>query len=322
MKILVTGGSGNVGTNSLAELLRQGHQVTSFDVPTRQNERTAKKMPAGIHWLWGDIRRPEDVSAAVQGQDIVVHLAFVLPPASEEDPDRAREINVGGTRNLLRAMNECETPPRIIFISSFSVFGECQHKPPPRTVADPLQPMDHYNRHKVECETLIKESGLKWVILRLAVVPPLTLGGFSPKMFDIPPNTRIEFVHPRDVAMAIANAAASSESWGKILLIGGGAGSQLYYRDFVGRMTESMGVGRLPDEAFASSASAFCDWIDTTESQQLLHYQQRTFDDFVREVATTLGYRRPLIRLIAPLIRRWMLSQSPHYRLNTRSRPT
>lgn len=321
MNILVTGGLGNVGRACLAELCRHSHQVSSFDVRTRQNERTAKKIPTDVQTLWGDIRRPEDVAAAVQGQDIVVHLAFVLPPASEDRPDLAREINVDGTRNLLQAMKQAQPSSKIVFISSFSVFGECQQKPPPRTVADQVQPMDHYNRHKVECETLVREFGLDWVVLRLAVVPPLNLGGFSPKMFDIPPGTRIEFVHPRDVGLAIANAATSAEAWGKILLIGGGPGSQMHYRDFVGRMTESMGVGRLPDEAFASSASAFCDWIDTGESQQLLHYQRHTFDDFVREVAATLGYRRHLIRLMAPLIRRWMLKQSPHYRLKAESKP-
>ncbi len=315
MKVLVTGGLGNVGRSCLAELRRQGHEVTCFDVRTRPNERAAKKASALARVLWGDIRDQEDISTAVRTQDIVVHLAFILPPASEKQPDLAREINVGGTRNVLQTMRESRPSAKMIFISSFSVFGDCQHKPPPRSVADPVQPMDNYNRHKVECETLIKESGLDWVILRLAVVPPLTLGGFNPKMFDIPPGTRIEFVHPGDVALAVANAATSAEVWGKTLLIGGGEGGRLYYRDFVGRMTESMGVGRLPDTAFASSASAFCDWIDTIESQRLLNYQQHTFDDFVREVAATLGYRRYLVRLIAPLVRRWMLSQSPHYRL-------
>jgi UDP-glucose 4-epimerase len=315
MNVLVTGGLGNVGRNCLAELQRQGHEVTCFDVRSRPNERAAKKVPAPVRILWGDIRDQEGISIAVRSQDIVVHLAFILPPDSEKRPDVAREINVDGTWKLIVAIRKSRPPPKMIFISSFSVFGDCQHKPPPRTVADPVQPMDHYNRHKVECETLIKESGLDWLILRLAVVPPLTLGGFNPKMFDIPPGTRIEFVHPRDVALAVANAAISAEVWGKILLIGGGEGAKLYYRDFVGRMTESMGVGRLPDAAFASSASAFCDWIDTTESQRLLNYQQHTFNDFVQEVAATLGYRRYLVQLVAPLVRRWMLSQSPHYRL-------
>ena len=320
MRVLVTGGLGNVGLYCLAELLRQGHEVTCFDVRTARNNRNTKKLSPHVINLWGDIRNSTDVAAAVQNQDVVVHLAFVLPPASEDRPDLSREINVGGTANILQAMKEVQPRPAIIFISSFSVFGACQHIPPPRRVSDPVQPMDHYNRHKVECETLVRDSGHRWLILRLAVVPPLTLGGFNPKMFDIPPQTRTEFVHPRDVALAVANAVISTEAWGKVLLIGGGAGSQLYYREFVGRMTESMGVGHLPDEAFASSASAFCDWLDTVESQRLLRYQERNFDDFVREVSANLGYKRHLIRLMAPLIRRWMISQSPHHRVNARTR--
>jgi len=322
MNVLVTGGLGNVGRNCLAELCRQKHQVTSFDLSTAPNRRAAERISFGLRPVWGDIRSPEDVAPAVAGQDVVVHLAFVLPPASEDRPELARDINVNGTTNLLQAMKVVQPPPRIIFISSFSVFGDCQLKPPPRTVADPVEPMDNYNRHKVECEALVRQSGLEWVILRLAVVPPLTLGGFSPKMFDIPPNTRIEFVHPRDVALAVANAVTSPEAWGKVLLIGGGSGSQLYYRDFVGRMTEAMGVGRLPDEAFADCASAYCDWLDTAESQQLLRYQQSSFGDFVLEVARMLGFKRRLIPLMAPLIRRWMLNQSPHYRVRTRRETT
>jgi len=321
MRILVTGGLGNVGTSCLTELLQQGHRVRCLDLKTKHSRRAARAYQGRVEVFWGDLRRPEDVAAAVQGQEAVVHLAFVLPPASEDRPEWAYEINVGGTRNLLRAMKGLRPPPLIVFASSFSVFGETQHLPPPRTASDPVQPMDNYNRHKVECERLVRDSGLEWTILRLGVVPPTTLGGFSPKMFDIPPGSRVEFAHPRDVGLALANAAICPRALGRILLVGGGQGSQLRYRDFVGRMIESLGVGRLPDSAFASSASAYTDWLDTADSQNLLQYQQHSFDDFVREVAASLGYRRHLIRLFAPLIRRWMLSQSPHYRASRPAEP-
>ena len=314
MKVLVTGGFGNVGRSCLTKLREQGHQVRCFDIRTKGNERNARRFKGQIDVVWGDMRRPDDVAAAVQDQEAVIHLAFILPPASDDRPELASDVNVGGTKNLLHAMRNLPSPPKIIFISSFSVFGECQQKPPPRTVSDPVQPMDNYNRHKVECERLVKESGFDWAILRLAVVPPQALSGFSPKMFDAPPGARVEFVHPQDVGLALANAVICDEVWGKILLIGGGADSQLYYRDFVGRMMESMGIGRLPDRAFASCASSYTDWLDTAESQRILQYQQHSFEDFVQEVAASLGYKRYLMRLFAPLIRRWMLSQSPHYK--------
>jgi UDP-glucose 4-epimerase len=313
MKVLITGAFGNIGTRTLESLLKQGHQVRCFDLETKANRRTAKRFRGQIELAWGDMRRWNDVGTAVQDQEVVVHLAFIMPPASEDRPQWAWDVNVGGTQNLLHSMKDLSSPPKIIFASTFSVFGETQHKPPPRTVSDPVQPIDNYTHHKVECERLVRESGLDWAILRLAVVPPLGLSGFTPKMFDIPPGARVEVAHPQDVGLALANAVSCDEVWGKTLLIGGGAGSQLYYRDFIGRTMEAMGVRRLPDKAFGS-ASAYTDWLDTAESQRLLQYQQHSFEVFVQEVAVSVGYIRYLIRLFAPLIRWWMLSKSPYYR--------
>ena len=105
----------------------------------------------------------------------------------------------------------------------------------------------------------------------------------------------------------------SKEVWGKILLIGGGSSSQLYYRDFMGRMMDAMGIGMLPESAFGSKA-AMTDWLDTTESQSLLNYQQHTFEDFVGEIASLLGYKRYLVPLFRPLIRWWVLQKSPYFR--------
>jgi UDP-glucose 4-epimerase len=314
MKILVTGGLGNVGRSCLTELLRQKHEVSCLDLKTRANARNARLFRDRVNLVWGDLRHLSDVAAAIQGQDVVIHVAFILPPGSDEHPELAEAVNVGGTRNIVEAMKGLTLRPKIIFISSFSVYGACQHRLPPRTVSDPVQPMDNYNRHKVECERMIRESGLAWAIFRLGMVPPKSLGGFTPKMFDTPPGQRTEFVHPDDVGLALANAVTCDEVWGKTLLIGGGASSQLYFRDFVGRMMESMGIGRLPDRAFATTACAFSDWIDTTESQRLLHYQQHSFDDFTKEITASLGPMRYALRLLSPLARWWMLSQSPYYK--------
>ena len=314
MKVLVTGGLGNVGRSCLAELLLQKHEVRCFDLKTQANWRQAKRFTGKVDIVWGDLRQPSDVATAALGQGVVVHVAFILPPTSDERPELAEAVNVGGTRNLLGAIKGLTPPPKIIFISSFSVYGACQDRLPPRTVSDPVQPMDNYNRHKVECERMVRESGLDWCIFRLAMVPPKSLGGFTPKMFDTPPGQRTEFVHPDDVGLAVANAVTSDQVWGKTLLIGGGHTSQMYFRDFVGRMMDAMGIGRLPDRAFATTACAFSDWIDTVESQGLLHYQRHSFGDFTKEIAASLGPRRYGLRLLSPLVRWWMLSQSPYYK--------
>jgi UDP-glucose 4-epimerase len=315
MKVLVTGAFGNIGTSAIDKLLKQGHQVRSFDLKTGVNEKTAQRFKGHIEVVWGNVSNPDDVSVAVKDQDVVIHLAFIMPPASEDRPEWSREINVGGTQNILNAMKTISPSSKIIFSSSLSVFGDTQSQPPPRTVSDPVQPVDNYTNHKVECEGLLRESGLGWCVFRFAVVPPMQLSGVEelPKMFDFPLDMRIEFVHPRDAGLALANAVSCDEVWDKILLIGGGPSGQLYYRDFIGRMMEAMGIGMLPDKAFGSKA-AYNDWLDTSESQKLLNYQQHSFDEFVQEVASSLGFKRYIIPLFRPLARRWMLGKSPYYK--------
>jgi len=315
MRVLVTGGLGNVGRSCLAELLQQRHDVSCLDLATRANRRRARAFQGRARFFWGDLRRPAEVARAVRGQEVVAHTAFILPPGTDERPELAEAVNVGGTACLIASMKEQQPPPRLIFISSFSVYGACQDGAPPRTVDDPVQAMDNYNRHKLECEAMVRASGLEWAILRLGVVPPKSLGGFTPKVFDTPPGQRTEFVHPDDVGLAVANAASGNGVWGRVLLIGGGSSSQLYFRDFAGGLMEAMGIGRLPDSAFAATACAFSDWMDTAESQRLLAYQRHSFQDFTRDVSRSLGPLRPALRLLSPLIRWWMLRQSPYYKV-------
>ena len=200
MNVLLTGAFGNVGKSALAELLRQGHTVRCFDLKTRANERAARRFRGRIEVVWGDLRCPEDIAAAVRDQDVVVHLAFIIPKMSatgvesEARPDWAREINVGGTRNLLDAMQALPRPPKLIFASSYHVFGRTQDQLPPRTVLDPVRPIEHYAHHKVACEHTVRASGMDWAIFRLAATLPLAIQ-LDPGMFDVPLENRMEFVY-------------------------------------------------------------------------------------------------------------------------------
>ena len=319
MKVLLTGAFGNIGRSTLDALLAQGQTVRCFDLRTPANERIARRYAGRIEVVWGDLRRPQDVAAAVEGQDVVLHLAFIIPKLSatgvesEDRPDWARQVNVGGTRNLIEAMRAQPRPPRLVFASSYHVFGRTQHLPPPRTVADPVQPIEHYAHHKVECEEMVRASGLEWAILRLAATLPIAIQ-LDPGMFDVPLDNRMEFSHTRDVGLVFANAARSRDIWGKTLLIGGGPACQLTYRQIVQRVLEAMGVGMLPEEAFSTVPFA-TDWVDSTESQRLLNYQQRDFDDYVNDMVRLAGFRRHLIRLFRPLVRAYLLRQSVYYQV-------
>jgi nucleoside-diphosphate-sugar epimerase len=251
----------------------------------------------------------------VRDQDAVIHLAFVIPTlsatgvGSEEDPERARKINVGGTRNLIQAIQKQPNPPNIIFTSSLHIYGRTHDQPPPRVVGDPPHPIEHYAQHKVICENMLQESGLNWANYRLGAALPLRLV-LDQAMFGVPLDNRIEFVHSRDVALALANGLESNGVWGRVWHIGGGPSCQLYQREIVEGVLAAVGLDMLPEEAFTQVPFP-TDWLETSESQKLLQFQERTLQNYLEELKALLGFRRHLIRLFRPLIRWWMLRQSP-----------
>jgi hypothetical protein len=69
----------------------------------------------------------------------------------------------------------------------------------------------------------------------------------------------------------------------------------------------------LPEEAFGTVPFP-TDWLDTAESEALLHFQQRDLSDYVRDMRRRLGVKRFFVWLFRPLVRRWLLTKSPHWR--------
>ncbi|HZR39386.1 MAG TPA: NAD(P)-dependent oxidoreductase [Ktedonobacteraceae bacterium] len=316
MKVLLTGAFGNLGFWTLQELLQRGHTVRCFDLKTDKTVAKAKLVAGKAEVVWGNLRQADEVAAAVQGQDLIVHLGFIIPPATGEDPAEAYEVNVGGTRNVLEAARSQQERPKLLFASSFDVYGPTQDKEPPRTVNDPVQPTDAYSEHKIQCEDLVKQSGLEWAIYRFCDMPPLppaTPHKPHPIMFTIPLKQRFEMLHPRDGAMAIA-CGLESPIWGKIWLIGGGSSCQIRYGDYLQTMMERMGVGRLPEEAFTSEP--YCtDWVDSSESQVLLNYQRHSFQQIIDELAAATDpgpVAHLLMPLLRPFVRRSILKMSPY----------
>lgn len=315
MKVLVTGAFGNVGRSTIRELVDRGHHVRCFDLKTKANKRAANAFRKEVEVVWGDLRNPDDALPAVHDREVVVHLAFIIPRLSatgvnsEDFPDRARAINVGGTHNLIQAIKTQPRPSKFLFTSSFHVYGYTQDQAPPRKVRDIPRPVEHYARHKIVCERLVRESGLDWIVFRLAAALPVKLI-LDPGMFDVGLDNRIEFVHRRDVGFAIANALETEQAWGRTWHIGGGPACQIYQRELVQEVLEAVGIGMLPEEAFPSGPYP-TDWLDTQESQRVLQYQRHTLGDYLEELKARLGFRRHLVRLVRPVLRAVLLSKSP-----------
>ena len=220
-------------------------------------------------------------------------------------------MNIGGSRNLIDAAEA--NGAKFVFASSFHVHRFVRERPTPITVDTPLDPHNVYAQHKIAVEAALRASKLRYTVLRLSsIMLDRKLDDENLRvLFDIPLETRIEMVPPRDAARAFANAVTTPEVDGKTLFIGGGPSCQSTYREMLARAFTESGMTPLPEEAFAREPAFIGDWLDTAESESLLAYQQHTLEDYYRSLRTK-GLERLGARAFGPLVRWWMTSKSPH----------
>ena len=318
--VLVTGACGNVGAATVDELLARGHRVRLLELGTRANRATAERWGGRVDARWGSITDADLVAAAVGGVDHVLHLAAVIPPATDVDQTSAYAVNVGGMRNLIGAAAGTAVRPGITFTSTAQVYGANADAAGPRRVDETPHPEDTYSRQKVECEAMVRDSGLDWTIFRLGMTPPVALVPIIPFVFELHPETRVEFTHPRDVAVALAGTVGESGCVGLTLNIAGGPDRRALYRDWLNESLAVMGVAPLPAEAFGDRRF-YTDWLDTAESQALLGYQRRYYEDYLADIRALLGSRLALIRAAAPVVRRFILANSPYQGGDSKRRP-
>ncbi len=278
--VLITGGAGSVGRQLVEMFAEAGRAVRVFDLPMM--DFSGLEGRDGIDIVKGDITDGDGVRAAVDGADAVLHLAAILPPNSERDRELTFRVNVGGTQNIIDAMEQVNPNARLVFTSSISTYGDTSADEPPVRVGHSQSAIDIYADSKIEGEKLILESSLSNTV-------SLRIAGISVPAFLEPPtpwpfmeDQRVEMVHRDDVADALFASASAPEAGGKIFNIGGGPTWQLHGRDYVRDFYEVMGA---PVElATYRETPGWMDWYDTEESQRILGYQNRSYQHYVGEM--------------------------------------
>ncbi|MFA5941087.1 MAG: NAD(P)-dependent oxidoreductase [Sinimarinibacterium sp.] len=316
--VLVTGAFGNVGSRIVGHLLAAGHRVVATDLSGLQTEEAAARFGKPLEVVWGNICDPAFWPRVLTGIDVVVHVAAIIPPAVDRNPKLAIAVNQTATLELVRHMESSPAAKRLIFASSMGVAGNEQHRRTPPLVAEE-EPcaVDLYGKTKIECEERIRSSSLAWSILRLAVVvsPEFSSreAGNMDAMFEASATGRVEVVHNDDAGLAFANAVDCDEAIGKILFIGGGERCRSHVLDFYNRFFATMGLGPLKVTALRPGPPYFYgDWVDTAESQRLLAFQRYSLDEILASRKASVGFRRWLIRPVAPLVNAMIARRSPH----------
>ncbi len=311
MKVLVTGAAGTIGRRVLFELSARGHELRALDVGSLKNRLRARRSPRQIGWVWGDVRSRATVDDAVAGVDAIIHLAAVLPPRAYEATVEAISVNLDGAQTVTEAAVAMRRPVIFIYTSSAAVYGVTQAQKPPVRPHQPAFATDEYTRAKLCVEEILRNAPLSWVILRLSHVPILGMRMPHRVMFEIPLDNRMELLHADDAALAIVNALESENCRRRMLLIGGGQTCQVLYKDYLAQALSAMGLAMPPDRAF-STQYHYSDWLDTAESERLLHYQRHSFADIMQSVEQNGRRLRPLALALTPLLGPALTRFSPY----------
>ena len=121
MRVLVTGGTGYIGSTAVEILLNQGFEISILDDCSMGHADT---VPAGVRFIQGSLLNVGEVAEALSGCDAVMHFAGKsLVGESVEKPDLYHSVNVDGTRIVLDQMRK-QKITKIVFSSSAATYGE------------------------------------------------------------------------------------------------------------------------------------------------------------------------------------------------------
>ena len=279
--VLITGGAGSVGRQLAGMFLAEGRPVRIFDLPFM--DFSGLEDEPNVEIVKGDITDKESVYEALRNVGGILHLAALLPPASERDRDKTFAVNVEGTRNIVEALKSHGSKATLVFTSSISTYGDTSKESDPIKITQPQNAIDIYAESKIAGEKILIGSGVNFVVLRIAsIAVPAFLE--PPEPWPFTSDQRVEMVHRDDVADAIKSSVGTAEAVGNVFNIAGGSTWRLAGKDYVEDFFDFMGA---PVEmAVYREEPGWNDWYDTVESQKILNYQNRSYDFYSGEMKT------------------------------------
>ena len=217
MNALVTGATGFVGSHLVEALRARGVRITAL---ARSPRKAKFLLEQGIRVESGDLHDVSALERAVEGQDVIYHVAGLVAARDEAEFFRG---NRDGTQNLVDAAAR-SGQPRFVLVSSLAAAGPAQ-RGRPLTGRETPQPVTAYGRSKLAAEQVVSASTLRWSVVR----PPIVYGprdrevlkvfklarlGIAPVFGD--GAQELSAVHAVDLAEALIAAGASPVTLGGI----------------------------------------------------------------------------------------------------------
>lgn len=267
MEVVVTGGAGFIGSNLVRALLARGDRVTVVDNLSTGSSDNLEGIETDVRFDRADIRDPDAMGHAVDGAEVVFHLA-ALPSVgrSIEDPVGTNEVNVAGTLVVLLAARDAGVR-RLVYASSSSIYGDAPTLPKIEEMAP--APRSPYAAAKLAGEAysqaFTRVFGLETVSLRFfnvfgerqdpaseyaAVIPRFAtrmLGGERPLIFGDGDQSRDFTYIDNAVQACLLASTAGPAAAGEVM--NAACGTRTSLRELVAELNRIIGTDLEPEYA-------------------------------------------------------------------------
>ena len=201
-RAFVTGGTGFVGFNLVAELRAHGWAVRSL---VRNPARAAELTALGAELCKGSLQDPAALARAVVDVDVVFHVAGRVAALKRQE---FYLDNVAGTRAMLQACAGCDRPPTVVMVSSLAAGGPSLPGTP-RRESDPDVPVSAYGTSKLAGEQAAREFANR---VPLSIVrPPVVFGPGDRNSLQLFKSVSLTRLHPvpgfRRMPMSVVHVA-------------------------------------------------------------------------------------------------------------------
>jgi dTDP-glucose 4,6-dehydratase len=294
-KILVTGADGFIGSHLTEELVRRGHDVRAFVLYNSFNswgwlDSAKPELLKSLEVFSGDVRDPHGVKQAMQGCDVVLHLAALIAiPYSYHSPDTYLDTNVKGTLNVVQAARELGVQ-KVVHTSTSEVYGTARFVP--ITEEHPLQGQSPYSASKIGADQMAMSFyhsfGTPVSVVRpfntygprqsaRAIIPTvitqIAKGADSLKLGSLHPTRDFNYV--TDTVRGFIAAAESERAIGEVINIG--SNYEISIGDTVQMIAELMnsGVAVVTDEARLRPVKSEVErlWAENLKARELMGWQ-------------------------------------------------
>lgn len=309
-KILVTGADGFIGSHLTEELVRMGCDVRAFVFYNSFNswgwlDQAETEIQNSLEVVAGDVRDPHGIKAAMQGCDVVFHLAALISiPFSYHSPDAYIDTNVKGTLNVVQAARELGVG-KIIHTSTSEVYGTALRVP--ITEEHPLQGQSPYSASKIGADQLAMSFYTSFETPVATIRPFNTYGPRQSARAVIPaiiiqiaggsPKIKLGSLHPTrdftfiaDMVQSFIAVAVSDETIGRV--VNAGSDFEISIGDTARQIAGIMGASvkiETEDQRVRPPASEVERlWADNTAIKSLTGWQPA--EDFTAGLTKTIAW--------------------------------